>query len=77
MDWCNVSTETDAQLAYSKFHTILSEKYKRCFPLRKTKTIYHVRKPWLAAGLRDSIKVKNKLDGCTKKGQNKEKTSIL
>ena len=71
LDRCNVSTETDAQLAYSKFHTILSEKYNRCFPLRKTKTIYHVRKPWLTVGLRELIKIKNKLYVGTKRGQNK------
>ena len=36
IDWTNESIETDAQLAYSKFHKILSEKYNKCFPLRKT-----------------------------------------
>ena len=77
LDWCNVSTETDAQLAYSKFHTILSEKYNRCFPLRKTKTIYHDRKPWLTVGLRESIKIKNKLYVGTKRGQNKEEKHLF
>ena len=77
LDWCNISTETDAQLAYSKFHTILSEKYNRCFPLRKTKTIYHDRKPWLTVGLRESIKIKNKLYIGSKRGQNKEEKHLF
>ena len=39
IDWTNVSIETGAQLAYSEFHKILSEKYNKCFPLRKDKTV--------------------------------------
>ena len=77
MDCFNVSTETDAQLAYSKFQTILSEKYNRCFPLRNTKTIYHDRKSWLTMDLRESIKIKNKLYVGTKKGQNKVETHLF
>ena len=77
LDWCNVSTETDAQQPYTKFHTILSEKYNRCFPLRKTKTIYHDRKSWLTVGLRESIKIKNKLYVGTKTGQNIEEKHIF
>ena len=77
IDWTNVSIETDAQLAYRKFHKILSEKYNKCFPLRKNKTIYHDRKPWLTSGLRESIKIKNKLYVSTKKGQNKEEKHLF
>ena len=72
IDWTNVSIKTDAQLAYSKFNKILFEKYNKCFPLSKNKTIYHDRKPWLTSGLRESIKIKNKLYVSTKKRQNKE-----
>ena len=44
---------------------------------QSTKTIYHDRKPWLTVGLRESIKIKNKLYIGTKRGQNKEEKHIF
>ena len=35
VNWNQVLEFDDAQLAYSTFHTMLSEKYNKCFPLRK------------------------------------------
>ena len=72
IDWTNVSIETDAQHAYRKFHKIISKKLK-CFPLRKNKTIYHDRIPWMTSGVRESIKIKNKLDVSTKRDIIKKK----
>ena len=35
VNWNQVLEFDDAQLAYNTFHTMLSEKYNKCFPLRK------------------------------------------
>ena len=77
IDWTNVAIQTDAQLAYSKFHKIISQKYNKCFPIRKNKIIDHDRKPWLTSGLRESIKIKNKLYVSTKKGQSTEEKHMF
>ena len=61
IDWREILSMSDAQVAYSSFHRILSEKYNNCFPIRKISKRYFDNKPWLTAALKESIKTKNKL----------------
>ena len=62
IDWSKVMECNEAQPAYSSFHAIISEKYNKCFPLRKCRTNrYNNSKPWLSSALKESIKYKNKL----------------
>ena len=51
----------DAQQAYSAFHKLLAEKYALCFPFKKIAKRYYHNKAWLTAGLKETIKIKNKL----------------
>ena len=51
----------DAHQAYSAFHKLLAEKYVSCFPFKKIAERYYHNKQWLTAGLKESIKIKNKL----------------
>ena len=61
LEWQEIKSERNAQKAYSIFHTILSEKYNKCFPLKKVKKKYYCNKPWLTPVLKQAIKRKNKL----------------
>ena len=61
IDWREILTMSDAQVAYSSFHQIISEKYNKCFPIRKINKRYFNNKPWLTPVLKESIKTKNKL----------------
>ena len=61
IEWLSVTEMDDAQLAYSAFHKLLAEKYSSCFPFKKIAKRYYHNKPWLTTGLKESIKIKNKL----------------
>ena len=61
IDWREILSMSDAQVAYSSFHRIISEKYNNCFPICKINKRYFNNKPWLTAALKESIKTKNKL----------------
>ena len=61
IDWREILSMRDAQVAYSSFHKIISEKYNKCFPIRKINYRYFNNKPWLTPALKESIKTKNKL----------------
>ena len=61
IEWSGVTEIDDAQLAYSAFHKLLAEKYSSCFPFKKIAKRYYHNKPWLTTGLKESIKIKNKL----------------
>ena len=61
IDWREILSMSDAQVAYSSFHKIISEKYNKCFPIRKINKRYFNNKPWLTPALKESIKTKNKL----------------
>ena len=76
VDWQVVLNETDTQLAYSKFHEVISTKYNACFPYRKISKRYYKNKPWLSAALKESIKIKNKLYTKSKKSGDSEKVSF-
>ena len=76
VDWQVVLNETDTQLAYNKFHEVISTKYNACFPYRKISKKYYKNKPWLSAALKESIKIKNKLYTKSKKSGDSEKVSF-
>ena len=72
IEWSGITEMDDAQQAYSAFHKLLAEKYVSWFPFRKIAKRYHHNKPWLTAGLKESIKIKNKLYVKRLKGGNTE-----
>ena len=71
-DWSKVLTSEDPQEAYTCFHNIFTDIYNKCFPLRTFRDGYKNRKPWLTEGLKQSIKIKNRMYKRHKKTQNRE-----
>ena len=61
IDWGSLYNEGDTQTAFSLFHSTLLKHFHRNFPKQTVKIRYNNREPWLTQGLKDSIKVKNKL----------------
>ena len=72
IEWSGITKMDDAQQAYSAFHKLLAEKYVSCFPFKKIAKRYYHNKPWLTAGLKESIKIKNKLYVTRLQGGNTE-----
>ena len=71
VNWNQVLECDNVQLAYSTFHKVISEKYIKCFPLRKSSgNRYANNNPWLSPAIKESIKVKNKLYINRYKGDN-------
>ena len=60
-DWSSVLSANDPQSAYTLFHNALLALFNECFPFRLRNSVYKNRKPWLTAGLKNSIKMKNLL----------------
>ena len=60
-DWSSVTSINDTQVAYSRFHEIITQVYNESFPIVKTKIGYINKLPWLTASLKSSIKRKHKL----------------
>ena len=59
VNWNQVLECDDAGLVYSTFHAIISEKYNKCFPLKKSSmNLYTINSPCLTSALKESIKVK-------------------
>ena len=56
-----LNSYTECQTYFSKFYTLFKTIYDRSFPFTRVKTRYRYRLPWLTEGLKNSIKVKNKL----------------
>ena len=61
ISWDDVLEITDPQIAYTTFFKKLSVIYNKCFPIRKSKSSYYNKKPWLTSNLKSCIKSKNKL----------------
>ena len=53
LDWSPVTSDTDTQSAYTKFHDIISKSYNSSFPLKKSKIGYSNKLPWLTSGLKN------------------------
>lgn len=60
-DWANIIGDGSCQDAFSKFHSYFRKLYDDCFPLIQIRKSYKNRKNWLTIGLKNSIKVKNKM----------------
>ena len=60
-DWKSIYDENDAQNAFSTFHSVLLKCYNKHFPKQQVKIAYRTHKSWLSQGLRESIRIKNKL----------------
>ena len=61
IDWTCVTSIEDTQTAYSNLHNKLNHIYIQSFPLTKVKMGYETRNPWLTSALKQSIKMKNKI----------------
>ena len=61
LDWNEIYNCCDTQQAFYLYHQIFTKHYDTCFPKKEIKTKYNNRKPWLSEGLKQSIKIKNKL----------------
>ena len=61
IDWNFVLLCNNAIESFSAFYDKFVDCYNQCFPLKKFKVKYKNRKPWLSIGLKESIKIKNKL----------------
>ena len=59
--WDHIIENNDVQSAYSMFHNDISDVYNACFPMKVFKCGYRNRKPWLSDGMKQRIKIKNKL----------------
>ena len=70
--WSGIIEMDDAQLACSAFHKLLAEKCASCFFFNNIAKHYFHKKTWLKAGLKESIKMKNKLYGKIFIGRNTE-----
>ena len=60
-DWSSLNTAKHCQAYFSKFLYMFKNIYDKSFPVKKVKTQYRSRLPWLSFGLKLSIKYKNKL----------------
>ena len=61
IDWSEIYNPIDAQSIFTRFHEIFLRLYNVNFPKRKIKLKYNNRKPWLTEGIKQSIRIKNKL----------------
>ena len=61
IDWNQSLHESECQSAFTSFYNEYKRCFDTCFPLRRVKLGYKNRKVWLSAGLKESIKKKNKL----------------
>ena len=59
-DWSVLDTYDTCESYFSSFMNIFKSIYNESFPVIKTKRKYRNRLPWLTAGLKESIKRKNK-----------------
>ena len=73
IDWHEILRMSDAQVAYSSFHKIISDKYNTYFPIRKINKRYFNYKPGLTPALKESIQTKSKLYMNRYKGINHNK----
>ena len=60
-DWSILDVDDTCESKFSSFMNIFKSIYNEAFPVMKTKRKYRNGLPWLTAGLKESIKRKNKL----------------
>ena len=61
INWENVCSTNEAQLAFTMFYEKLCSLYNKHFPIKRVKIGYKTRKPWLSANIINCIKNKNRL----------------
>ena len=61
VNWEAIYSESDTQTAFGLFHSTLLKHFYKNFPKQTVKIRYTNWKPWLTQGLKDSIRMKNKL----------------
>jgi len=61
IDWNAVTCQEDAQLAYTTFSNIVVSLYEESFPVKTVKAGRRQCNPWISAGIKKSIRQKNKL----------------
>ena len=59
-DWREKLSMSDAQVADSSFHEIISKKYNKYFPIRKINKRYFNNKRWLTLSIKEPVNTKNK-----------------
>ena len=74
--WFDVMNCNDAQVSYTRFHEELREVYDACFPFKIFKEGYNTRKPWLSEGMKEQIRIKNKLFKMWKRSGNSDLESL-
>jgi hypothetical protein len=67
LDWNVILLSSDCQDAYTTFHKMYTNCFEKSFPVKTTCINYKTRKPWLTQGLKNSIKIKNKLYAYSRK----------
>ena len=60
-DWSTITNMTDTQMAYTKFHSTITDIFNSSFPYKKEKTPYHNKLPWLSEDIKRAIKMKHLL----------------
>jgi len=60
-DWSYILVNQNCQEAFTAFYDLFKHLYDNCFPVQTVKSCYYSRKYWLSAGLKTSIKLKNRL----------------
>jgi len=60
-DWSSVYEEQEVNIAYEKFHSIVTKAFNASFPFKKVSKKRMKDKPWITSALRISSQVKNKL----------------
>ena len=74
-DWNHVLQNNDPQVAYSLFMNDYIDMYNSSFPMKSIKFGYKTRKTWLSEGMKNSIKIKNRLYRRQKRTGNPEHES--
>ena len=77
VDWQFVLNETETQLAFGKFHEVISVKYNVYFYYRTISKKYYKNKHWLSTALQEFMKSKNKLYAESKRSDDSVKLTFV
>jgi hypothetical protein len=57
-DWSYIMNNNDVDAAFGRFHTVMSQLFNECFPIKTLKMGYKTRHSWLSFGLKKINKEK-------------------
>ena len=61
-NWADLYDFNDVDRAFEYFNNVLTEYYNECYPIRSKRVLINkIANPWITAGLKESIRTKNKL----------------